>query len=534
MAKSVEGKEVGKRTVLYFHQKDWIMSVFVHRQASESAVVQRPRRHFWLICCVFWAATCPWLGQPILGETEEEAVQHAKYLSIAFRSAARKVLPAVVTIKTATSKEGQEAGRGGPRLPWEEFPKPSEPGFQNEIPRNPDLGMGTGVIIDPKGIIITNRHVVEGGDVVTVRLVDGREFPVIDKKSDELSDLAILKIEAAEDLPAARLGDSDKLDIGDWVIAIGNPFELEGTVSAGIVSAKGRTLRSIERVRFIQTDAAINPGNSGGPLVNLDGEVVGINTAIFSRSGGYQGVGFAIPINLVKWVSSELLAHGRVRRAYLGVTLEDVLLPRKAVSGEERQSLGGVVVRQVIRETPADRAGLRRNDVILSFDGVDVSDVASLQEIVERASLDVPHKVRVLRDGTSIELEIQLQESLSERELAERLKQQNESQDQPRRKRVYDKELGLMLMDFDPALAPDTGVRVTHGVVVIHADPGRPGARAGLSTGMVIVKVNDRVINNLAEFQEAIKAADSKAGIKLEVVSRLGRQILNLGVGEKK
>jgi len=471
-------------------------------------------------------------GGLVWAETEQEAIQQAKNLSVAFRSAAQKVLPTVVTIRTAASKEERGTTRQRPALPWEDDQKPSEPGFQFDIPRNPDLGMGAGVIVDPTGVIITNRHVVEGGDVVTVRLIDGREFPVIDKKSDELSDLAVLRIETTEPLPAAQLGDSDKLDIGDWVIAVGNPFELEGTVSAGIISAKGRTLRSIGRVRFIQTDAAINPGNSGGPLVNLDGEVVGINTAIFSRSGGYQGVGFAIPANLVKWVSSELLAHGRVRRAYLGVTLEDVVLPQKAVSGDSRQSLGGVVVRQVIRDTPADKAGLKRNDVVLSFDGREVNDVATLQEMVERASLDVPHKIQILREGRSLELEIQLQESLSERELAERLKQQTDSEDQPKRQRVYNKDLGLMLMDFDAALAPDTGVRVTQGVVVIHADPGKLADRAGLRTGMVIVRVNDQVINNLDDFQAAMKAAPQKAGIKIEVVSRLGRQILTLGEKE--
>lgn len=480
---------------------------------------------------VMWIVLA-WGNHSALGETEQEAIQQAKNLSVAFRGAAQKVLPTVVTIRTAASKEERGTGRQRPRLPWEGEQEPSEPGVPFEIPRNPDLGMGAGVIIDPAGVIVTNRHVVEGGDVVTVRLIDGREFPVIDKKTDELSDLAVLKIETTEPLPAARLGDSDKLEIGDWVIAVGNPFELEGTVSAGIISAKGRTLRSIGRVRFIQTDAAINPGNSGGPLVNLEGEVVGINTAIFSRSGGYQGVGFAIPANLVKWVSSELLAHGRVRRAYLGVTLEDVVLPQRAIAGDARQSLGGVVVRQVIRDTPADKAGLKRNDVILSFDGVEVSDVASLQEIVERSSIDTPHKICILREGGSLELEIQLQESLSERELAERLKQQSQSEEQPKRHRVYDKELGIMLMDFDVGLAPDTGVRVTHGVVVIHADPGKLADRSGLRTGMIIVKVNDQVVNNLNDFQAAIKSASQDKGIKLEVVSRLGRQILTLGEKE--
>lgn len=463
-------------------------------------------------------------GDSGAADSEAEAVKQAKNLSLAFRSAAEKVLPTVVTVRTATSGPARQSGRQF-RFPWDETPSPSEPGDQFGLPREPDLGLGTGVIVDPKGVIITNRHVIEGGDVVTVRLFDGREFPVVDRKSDELSDLAVLTVDTTEPLPAAKLGDSEKLQIGDWVMAVGNPFELEGTVSAGIVSAKGRTLRSIGRVRFIQTDAAINPGNSGGPLVNLDGEVVGINTAIFSRNGGYQGVGFAIPVNLVRWVSSELLAHGRVRRAYLGVSLEEVFLPQTVAGRKSQQRLSAVVIRQVLSGTPADQAGLKRSDIVLSFDGVEVFDVATLQEVVERASPDVPHKLRILREGAEKEITINLHESPSEEELKKLSRTESDSA-AAERGRYYDKDLGLMLMDFDPDLVPGTGVRVANGVVVVHADPGKPGERAGLRTGMVIVRVNDSLVAKISDFQEALKKGDLKAGIKLEVASRAGRQII--------
>ena len=187
-------------------------------------------------------------------------------------------------------------------------------GFQSP----PHDGMGSGVIIDKSGIVLTNNHVVEGADTVTVRLSDGREFKATDIKTDPQTDLAVLHIKAKGDLPAAHLGNCDNLEIGDWVIAIGNPFGQEKTVTAGIISGKGRELGS-QRTKFLQTDAAINPGNSGGPLVNLDGEVVGINTAIASNSGGYQGIGFAIPINQAKWVTEQLIKNGSVSRAYLGV-----------------------------------------------------------------------------------------------------------------------------------------------------------------------------------------------------------------------
>jgi serine protease Do len=266
--------------------------------------------------------------------------------------------------------------------------------------------MGSGVIIDASGIVLTNNHVIEGEDEVVVRLGDGREFTATSVTTDPLSDLAIVRFKAPEGLPAANLGDSDSLEIGDWVIAIGSPFELEATVSAGIISGKGRSIDQIQRGRLIQTDAAINPGNSGGPLVNLDGEVVGINTAIASNSGGYQGVGFAIPSNRAKWVIRQLIKHGRVRRAYLGIRIEDVSVNVARERGVPVR--GGVHVTDVMAKSPAADAGVQINDVITSIAGEPVRNSRELQEAVEQKDIDSMQPVVVMRAGKQVALSVVL------------------------------------------------------------------------------------------------------------------------------
>ena len=250
---------------------------------------------------------------------DHDGIEKAKSLSRAFRAAAKRVIPTVVTIRATAKPVEKRVPRRIPRenpfkgTPFEDFFEDHFPeGFDFPRPFQPRQGKGSGVIIDPSGIILTNHHVVEDADEVIVELADGRQFKAVEVKSDEQSDLAVVRIKADGPLPAATLGDSDALDIGDWVLAIGNPFELEMTVSAGIISAKGRSLSTAKRTNFLQTDAAINPGNSGGPLVNLDGEVVGINTAIASMVGGFQGVGFAIPINQAKWGGEPFVKSGNV------------------------------------------------------------------------------------------------------------------------------------------------------------------------------------------------------------------------------
>ncbi|MEI7782675.1 MAG: trypsin-like peptidase domain-containing protein, partial [Planctomycetota bacterium] len=327
---------------------------------------------------------------------DADAMAHATGLSKAFRHAAEHASPSVVVVRSETKARkapdrGPDRRGGGGENPFKGTP--FEDFFRDGIPEGfdfhgggaggmpPRSGVGSGVIVDATGIVLTNNHVVEGADVVTVELPDGREFKATEIKTDPESDLAVVRLENAKDLPTAKLGDSDKLDIGDWVIAIGNPFELETTVSAGIISGKGRELGGIRRAKFLQTDAAINPGNSGGPLVNLAGEVIGINTAIASNSGGYQGIGFAIPINLAKWVSEQLIAKGAVERGYLGVSISplDKNMAGKLGIGDKK----GALVTEVMSGTPAADAGVQELDVITGFDDQAVDGPRSLQEVVE-------------------------------------------------------------------------------------------------------------------------------------------------------
>jgi serine protease Do len=344
---------------------------------------------------------------------ELNAVAHAKSLSLAFRRAAERAQPSVVTIVSRRTLED-------PRLGFRELLQ--DPDLRELFPDDPDvppgsgadrapgirIDVGSGVVTDTQGIILTNNHVVADADEVVVRLPDGSELPAEEIRTDPKSDLAIVRVQPTSDLAPARLGDSDKLEIGDWVIAIGSPFELESTVSAGIISGKRRSIRRIERGQLLQTDAAINPGNSGGPLVNLDGEVVGINTAIATSSGGYQGVGFAIPSKHAKWVASELLVHGKVRRAYLGTRIGE--LTAEASRRFNVAARSGVWVVELVTGSPADEAGVEANDVIVSFGGVPVRSPGDLQKVVEQKPIGSKQQLVVIRKGKRLKLEVTMTE----------------------------------------------------------------------------------------------------------------------------
>ncbi len=344
-----------------------------------------------------------------------EAIRQAQALSRAFRHAAENTTPTVVTlIATASVEQRRETLKRlleDPRL-RQFLPEDAEDELleglpdQDFLPGNPTQ-VGSGVILDDSGIILTNHHVVNQASEVLVRLSDGREFVAEEVKSDPLSDLAIVRIVADTPLETASLGDSSQVQIGDWVIAIGSPFELETTVSAGIISAQGRGIDQIHRGRLLQTDAAINPGNSGGPLVDLEGNVVGINTAIASSHGGYQGIGFAIPINRARWVADELVEHGRVRRSYLGIRIEE--LTPAAAAELQLPPRSGVYVRDVIAESPAEKAGLRTNDVIVEFAGQRVRGPRDLQDVVEVEPIGSDQPLKILRRGTEHELTVTLE-----------------------------------------------------------------------------------------------------------------------------
>ncbi len=440
---------------------------------------------------------------------DDAASVSARALSKAFRKSAKAVIPSVVKITTTADPAGNGRHRRFPNpFGGDRFAVPPDDGSDDSDDGPPMPGLGSGVIIDAGGAILTNEHVVNGADQILVELADGRQFKAVDVKIDEQSDLAIVRIKADGPLPAAKLGDSDALDIGDWVLAIGNPFDLDLTVSAGIISSKGRVLPSSRRAHFLQTDAAINPGNSGGPLVNLDGEVVGINTAIASASGVYEGVGFAIPSNLARWVADELMTHGRVRRAYLGVAIAELdARTARRLGSDVRQ---GVLISDVFPNSPAAKAQLRAGDIITAFAGRNVTQPRELQELVERAAIDSTQTIRILRDGRPRELSITV-EALPE------------GFDRPSRRRTNDlapeqtepeadwwcESLQIEVSESFPdplEQAEDTGVTITR------VAPDGAAAEVGLRPGMRILRVGTDSINSIDDLRSALRSAAKRSG----------------------
>lgn len=462
-----------------------------------------------------------------------DALVHANALSTAFRHAAEHASPSVVLVRSEAKPKRQQA-RGGQRkgenpfkgTPFEHmFPEGIPEGFEFNMPEGgggPRSGVGSGVIVDGAGIVLTNNHVVEGADEVTVELPDGREFKATDIKTDPASDLAVVRLADAKDLPVAKLGDSDKLSIGDWVIAIGNPFELETTVSAGIISGKGRELSGIRRAQFLQTDAAINPGNSGGPLVNLAGEVIGINTAIASRSGGNQGVGFAIPINLAKWVSTQLIDKGSVERAFIGVQMGPLDAKMAAKLGVATRK--GVLVNDVVPGSPAAEAGVQELDVITGFDDTPIEGTRALQELVERSVIGKPHTLTVLRDGKPLTLTIAvkpLPTDLAQRGVEKPLEGEDASEET-----YHSEEFGLEVRD--KASLPEDTYEGFAGVVVERVDPDGLAAEKGLGPGVLIRAVGKTPVTTIAEFKAAIEKETAAGGVVLKVRTPRGNAVVLL------
>jgi len=461
-----------------------------------------------------------------------EALVHASALSTAFRHAAETATPSVVLVRSET-KAKRQAGRGQQRprganpfkgTPLEEmFPDGLPEGFDFNMPEGMPRrsGVGSGVIVEPSGVVLTNNHVVEGADEVTVELTDGRKFKAAEIETDPESDLAVIKLEAAEGLPTATLGNSDKLSIGDWVIAIGNPFELETTVSAGIISGKGRGLGGI-RAQFLQTDAAINPGNSGGPLVNLSGEVVGINTAIASSSGGYQGVGFAIPVNLAKWVSRQLIDKGAVERAFIGVQmgpLDDKMAVKLGVDGRK-----GVLVSDVVPDSPAAEAGVQELDVITSFDDQPVQGTRSLQEMVERSTIGQPHKLTVLRDGKPLSLTVAVKPL--PKEIAQRGGGGKPARQAEAEETFHSDDFGLEVRE--KSSLPEDPYEGVEGVVVDRVDADGVAAEAGLGPGVLIRAVGKTSVATIKEFAAALEKESLAAGVLLKVRTPRGNSVVLL------
>jgi serine protease Do len=477
-------------------------------------------------------------ARPNSQQAAAEGTNFAKQLSAAFHNAAAKVLPAVVTITNSPLAQRTEdlgATEDNNSNDAEENPLDGTP-FGDLFRSNPEfrhffkgippqargeaISTGSGIIIDSAGVILTNTHVVQGDGKVTVRLPDGREFQAQDIKTDPKTDLAIVRIRNGGNLPAAKLGDSEAMDVGDWVLALGQPFGLEGTVTAGIISAKGRGLGLAARENFLQTDAAINPGNSGGPLVNLEGEVIGINTAISTQNGGYQGVGFAIPANLAKWVAHQLIDTGKVRRAYLGVMIQPVTQQLAEQFGVTVHQ--GAVVTDVPAGTPAAKASVKAGDIIVEFAGKKVSSPQQLQEIVEETAIGSRQHMAVVREGKPVTLDVVPAEQPADYGLARSgVGAPGGKHDSSR----FDK-LGIQAETLTAEVAKRLGVKTDHGVVISDVRAGSPAALAGLGSGMVIVQANRKPVASVEELEKILGRQSLDKGVLLLIQSDQGTRFV--------
>lgn len=419
-----------------------------------------------------------------------------------FASLASHASPSVVYIKvTAVEKTQGGPGFGAPPNPFgENAPFPFRPPVPPGGGRR--QGSGSGFLIRKDGVILTNNHVVEDAKEIMVTLSDKQEYAAKVLGRDPKTDLAVLKIEPKGDLAVAELGDSDALQVGDWVMAIGNPFGLSNTVTAGIVSAKGRVIGAGPYDSFIQTDASINPGNSGGPLFNERGEVVGINSAIFSQNGGNIGIGFAIPINLAKQLLPELETVGSVTRGWLGVAIQKM-------TPELAKSLGvedarGALVADVTDKSPAAKGGIERGDVIVRYNGKDVDSSTALPALVAATSVGKTIPVEVVRNGKAKTLDVTIAK-LTEDEVA------NVEEEGGAQKGKW----GLALRELRPEEREQMGLKDGEGVMVGNVQPESPAAEAGVQAGDVILQVNKTAVASVAEVKKEIGAATGDAPLLL-------------------
>jgi serine protease Do len=458
---------------------------------------------------------------PALSQSRTDA---ARQLSKAFSETAKAAMPAVVSIKV--EKTVQVDQMMGSDSPFEQFNDPFGQfnddflrRFFGQMPRRQapqkymERGQGSGFIISQDGYILTNNHVVGDVDKITVELQDGRKFT--DAKvigTDPDSEVALIKIEGSG-FPVLPMGDSDKIEIGDWVVAIGNPFGLSETVTVGVISAKGRSNVHIAAYEdFIQTDAAINPGNSGGPLIDLDGRVIGINTAIYSQAGGYMGIGFAIPINMARTIEEQLKSSGKVIRGYLGLYGQSITPDLAELLGLKASV--GIVVSQVMPDSPAAKAGLERQDVIVEMNGkkVESYDTFRNEIAVMRPGSDV--HFNILRDGKPMELTV----TLGERPTT--AAQEEKAAPEPQQ------ILGLAVQNVTKDLAEQFGYQPGEGVIISQVTPGGPAAQEGIQAGDLILSVNGRKVNSTREFADAVRDSKSKGKVLLLIRRGEGSQFV--------
>jgi serine protease Do len=404
-----------------------------------------------------------------------------------FAAIAKRTMPIVVNISTTT----QRAARGTSNDPLEEF----FGRFFGEVPsrENSPRSLGSGILISKDGEILTNFHVVRSADAIRVKLADQTEYDARLVGKDDRTDLALIKIrKSGGNLPFARLGSSSQLEVGDWVMAIGNPFGLEHTVTAGIVSAKGRVIGAGPYDNFIQTDASINPGNSGGPLINAVGEVVGVNSAIFSQNGGNIGIGFAIPIDLAKKVADQLRKNGRVIRGWLGIRAQDVTPQTAASMGIARPAAEMAVVTEVAENSPAAEAGIKTGDLIVELNGKPVPKSHELPSLIADTPPNQKVTLKIIHENKEQTVTVKIGELADDNDASQQIE-------------AKDPELGLRVQRITPEAARRLGLGSTKGVLVVEVQPGSPADQVGLQPADVIREVNQRPVNNVKDFERVAR-----------------------------
>jgi serine protease Do len=449
----------------------------------------------------------PWRPAPSLAQAPLATLQapilpvQMPLTTATFARVAEAIKPAVLNINTV-SRSG-----GGGRTPFEEFfGEDFYRRFFGDAPdRLPQRSLGSGVIIDPSGIALTNAHVVDKATEIEIVTLDGGKHKAKVIGLDKKTDLAVLKLDDGKaKFSFARLGDSDRMQVGDWVIAVGSPFGLQSTVTAGIISAKARQIGQGPFDDFLQTDAAINPGNSGGPLVNMQGEVVGINTAIVA---GGSGIGFAIPSNMARKIYTELSTKGRVTRGWMGVSIQP--LTSDLANSFGAKDTKGVLVSDVVPDSPAGKAGLKPGDILLEFEGKRTEAPADLQRAVGLASPGHEVKVKVWRDGNERTLEVRIGEAPDDREAQQR----GSSKGTPT-------VLGMEVRPITPEVARQLNLRTSEGVIVARVDEGSPAAEAGIQRGDVIREINRQKIRTTSDYEKLTR--ETKDGDRLTVLLQRG------------
>jgi serine protease Do len=483
-----------------------------------------------LVCFLVGGAAGGLVADPILhGQNPAPASTPMPRDLSSYREVVKKVLPAVVSIESRVKPKVRPEGQSRRRAPENQLPED----FRRQLPEDmrkffedfgrmpmdmeevPVRGFGSGFIIDPKGVVLTNYHVVDGADQVEIQLMDGRKFLSKEIVGDRKTDLAVVRFDPKSTLPYLELGDSEAMEIGDRVLAIGAPFGLTGTVTQGIVSAKGRNrLRVNEYEDFIQTDAAINRGNSGGPLVNLEGKVIGINTAIKSQTGGSQGVGLAIASNLAKYIVKSLQTDGVVHRGYLGVEMRD-LTPDVAAK-LNLESATGVVVGRVMEGSPADKSGLQQLDVITRLGGKPIKDGVELRQSVVGLPLNKPVELTIVRDGKTLTVPVTIEEQPENFGVATRAPRMRATREDS--EIIGISKLGLSVKDLTPELADQLGYKQsTTGALVARVAPDSVAAEAGLRPNMLITKIDKESVKSADDLQQKLEKTPLDNGALLQV-----------------